>query len=290
MKGVVLAGGNGTRLHPLTLGTSKQLMPVFDKPMIYYPITTLILAGIREILVITNPHESNQFRKLLGDGSQWGIELSYASQDPPRGVAEAFTIGSEFIRDQSVALILGDNIFHGPGLGRELGKIQPSAGAVIMAYQVSNPSAYGVVEMDNKGRAISIEEKPVNPRSRFVIPGLYFYGPGVSTRARGLKPSARGELEIADLNNLYLKEGNLKVLRLERGSAWLDTGNFESLLAAGNYIRIVEERQGIKIGCPEEAAWRMGYIDDDGLRQLGSRQLSSGYGRYLLDLVNDEPQ
>ena len=285
MKGIVLAGGSGTRLYPLTIATSKQLMPVYDKPMIYYPISTLMLAGIRDILVITNPHETDQFKRLLGDGSQWGIKISYATQDSPRGLADAFIVGEDFIGNGSVALILGDNIFHGPGLGTALSRIGEPTGAIVMAYQVSNPEAYGVIEFDSSGKAISIEEKPSKPKSNFVVPGLYFYSAGVSEKAKSLKPSARGEIEISDLNRLYLKAGNLEVIKLERGTAWLDTGTFESLLEAGEFVRIVEKRQGYKIGSPEEVAWRKGFITAEALSALASSTQKSGYGQYLLNLL-----
>lgn len=286
MKGIVLAGGNGTRLHPLTIATSKQLMPVYDKPMIYYPISTLMLAGIKDILIITNPHETEQFKRLLGDGSKWGVSFSYATQDAPRGLADAFIVGEEFIQGEHVALILGDNIFHGPGLGTALGRIQPPEGALVMAYQVSNPEAYGVIEFDSTGRAISIEEKPQKPKSNFVVPGLYFYEPGVVEVARSLKPSPRGEIEISNLNSHYLTTGSLEVMKLERGTAWLDTGTFESLLEAGEYVRIVERRQGYKIGCPEEVAWRKGFISSEQLKELGQGLSKSGYGQYLLGLIS----
>lgn len=285
MKGIILAGGSGTRLLPLTIAASKQLMPVYDKPMIYYPISTLMLAGIREILVITNPHEIEQFKRLLGDGSRWGVDLDYAVQEKPRGLADAFIVGEEFVANEPVALVLGDNIFHGAGLGMALSRIQPPTGAIIMAYQMSDPSAYGVIELDPEGKPISIEEKPSEPKSDLVVPGLYFYGPGVSAIARSLEPSARGEVEISDLNNYYLNEGSLEVIKLERGTAWLDTGTHKSLLEAGNFVRIIEERQGLKIGCPEEAAWRMGFISDKQLLALASRQSASGYGDYLTGLV-----
>lgn len=288
MKGIVLAGGSGTRLYPLTIATSKQLMPVYDKPMIYYPISTLMLAGIREILVITNPHENEQFRRLLGDGSQWGISITYAEQDVPRGLADAFRVGEKFIANEPVALVLGDNIFHGNGLGTSLSQIDGNAGATILAYKVSNPSDYGVIEFDsasNSSKVMGIEEKPINPRSSWVVPGLYFYDGQVSEMAKTLSPSARGELEITDLNNLYLKAGKLNVVKLERGTAWLDTGSFETLIEAGEYVRIVERRQGTKIGCPEEVAWRLGYISDEKLAELASPLEKSGYGQYLKKLL-----
>ena len=285
MKGIVLAGGSGTRLYPLTLATSKQLMPVYDKPMIYYPISTLMLAGITEILVIVNPHERVQFEKLLGDGSQWGISLSYAEQDSPRGLADAFIVGEKFIDNQPVALILGDNIFYGTGLGTALARIDIQSGAKVLAYEVSNPRDYGVIVFDEGMQVIGIEEKPATPKSNWVIPGLYFYGPGVVEAAKSLKPSARGELEISELNSLYLETGLLEVVRLERGTAWLDTGSFDTLLEAGNFVQIVERRQGTKIGCPEEIAWRTGLINDSQLQAIASNLSKSGYGAYLAGLV-----
>jgi glucose-1-phosphate thymidylyltransferase len=288
MKGIVLAGGSGTRLYPLTLATSKQLIPVYDKPMIYYPISTLMLAGITEILVIVNPHERMQFERLLGDGSQWGISLSYAEQDAPRGLADAFVVGEKFIDNQPVALILGDNIFYGTGLGTALSEIDGSSGATVLAYRVSNPSDYGVIEFDstsNTPRVLGIEEKPLNPKSSWVVPGLYFYDGQVSEMAKTLSPSERGEIEITDLNNLYLKAGKLNVMRLERGTAWLDTGSFETLIEAGEYVRIVERRQGTKIGCPEEVSWRLGFINDEQLSRLAGPLEKSGYGHYLNGLL-----
>ena len=285
MKGIVLAGGSGTRLYPLTLAVSKQLMPVYDKPMIYYPISTLMLAGITEILLITNPHERAQFEGLLGDGSQWGISLSYAEQYAPRGLADAFIVGAKFIDNQPVALILGDNIFYGTGLGTALSRIDITSGAKVLAYEVSNPQDYGVIEFDEGMQVIGIEEKPATPKSNWVVPGLYFYGPEVVEAAKSLIPSARGELEISELNSLYLETGQLEVLRLERGTAWLDTGGFDTLLEAGNFVQIVERRQGTKIGCPEEIAWRTGLIDDSQLHVLSTRLSKSGYGAYLAGLV-----
>ena len=285
MKGIVLAGGSGTRLYPLTLATSKQLMPVYDKPMIYYPISTLMLAGITEILVIVNPHERMQFEHLLGDGSQWGISLSYAEQDAPRGLADAFIVGEKFIDNQPVALILGDNIFYGTGLGTALARIDIQSGAKVLAYEVSNPQDYGVIEFDEDLNAVGVEEKPAAPKSNWVIPGLYFYGPEVVEAAKSLKPSARGELEISDLNSLYLRNRHLEVIRLERGTAWLDTGSFDTLLEAGNFVQIVERRQGTKIGCPEEIAWRMGLINDSQLEVLATTLSKSGYGAYLAGLL-----
>ena len=286
MRGIILAGGTGTRLHPITHAISKQLMPVYDKPMIYYPLSTLMLAGIREVLVITTPHEADQFVRLLGDGSQFGIEISYAVQPSPDGLAQAFIIGEEHIGDQPVALILGDNIFYGAGLGTHLRRFVDPEGAAVFGYRVGDPTIYGVVEFDEEGRALSLEEKPEHPRSSYAVPGLYFYNNDVVERAKSLKPSARGELEITDLNQRYLTEGRLQVQVLPRGSAWLDTGAFEALNDAANFVRAVEARQGTKVGSPEEVAWRMGYIDDDRLRALGEALGKSGYGAYLLDLLD----
>ena len=288
MKGIVLAGGAGTRLHPLTLGVSKQLVPVYDKPMVYYPLSTLMLAGVREILVVTTPHDAPQFRRLLGDGSQFGIELSYAEQPSPDGLAQAFVLGAEHIGDQPVALVLGDNIFYGPGMGTQLRCFREPDGGVVFAYRVSNPSDYGVIDFDPTGRAVSIEEKPAEPASDFAVPGLYFYGPDVVDVARGLRPSARGEYEITDVNRHYLAEGRLHVEVLPRGTAWLDTGTHDSLLDAGNYVRTIEQRQGLKIGCPEEVAWRMGYLDDEALARRGHELEKSGYGAYLLETLRRE--
>jgi len=291
MKGIVLAGGSGTRLYPLTIATSKQLMPVYDKPMIYYPISTLMLAGIREILVITNPHEIDQFKRLLGDGSAWGISISYASQDAPRGLADALLVGEKFLGGSPVMMILGDNIFHGNGLGTALSRIKSPRGATILAYSVSNPSEYGVLEFQSDSsdaRVIGIEEKPAIPKSSWVVPGLYFYNSNVVEMAKTLKPSKRGELEITDLNNLYLQSGGLDVVCLERGTAWLDTGSFETLLEASEYVRIVEKRQGTKIGCPEEIAWRLGLISDEALARIATSLEKSGYGSYLHNLLKSK--
>jgi glucose-1-phosphate thymidylyltransferase len=285
MRGIILAGGTGTRLHPITMGISKQLVPVYDKPMIYYPLTTLMLAGIRDILLITTPHDAPQFERLLGDGSQYGINLTYAQQPSPDGLAQAFTIGADFIGSQTSALVLGDNLFYGPGFGRKLERFQDVDGAAVFAYYVSDPSAYGVVEFDQSGRALSLEEKPVTPRSSYAIPGLYFYDNDVIEIARDLKPSARGEYEITDVNQAYLDQGRLSVEVLERGFAWLDTGTFDSLNDASNFIQTVEHRQGLKIGCPEEVAWREGFLTDDELRQRGEALAKSGYGAYLLQLL-----
>ncbi|MFE6098697.1 glucose-1-phosphate thymidylyltransferase RfbA [Streptomyces laurentii] len=285
MRGILLAGGTGSRLWPITRAVSKQLMPVFDKPMIYYPLTTLVMAGLREILVITGPEERPQFERLLGDGSAFGLDIRFATQDHPNGIAEAFVIGEEFIGDGPVALILGDNIFHGVGLGRQLARFRRPEGGVVFAHAVSDPSAYGVVDFDEHGRARSIEEKPAAPKSRYAVPGLYFYDSRVTGVARGLKPSERGELEITDINRYYLERGELQVSVLDRGTVWLDTGTFHSLVQASEYVRVVEERQGMKIGCLEEAVWRAGFIDDTRLRELAGPLTKSGYGDYLLDLL-----
>ena len=288
MKGIVLAGGSGTRLRPLTLATSKQLVPVYDKPMIYYPLSTLMLAGIRDILVITTPEDAGQFRRLLGDGSQFGITLSYVEQAAPEGLAQAFVLGADHIGDEPVALILGDNIFYGPGMGTQLRRFADLDGGAVFAYRVADPSQYGVIDFDADGRAISLEEKPENPSSDFAVPGLYFYSADVVDVARGLARSARGEYEITDINRHYLEQGRLQVEVLPRGTAWLDTGTHDSLLDAGNYVRTIEDRQGLKIGCPEEVAWRMGYIDDDELTDRANVLQKSGYGRYLLDVLRRE--
>ncbi|NYG06068.1 glucose-1-phosphate thymidylyltransferase [Phycicoccus badiiscoriae] len=287
MKGIILAGGTGSRLHPITLGISKQLMPVYDKPMVYYPLSTLMMAGISEVLVITTPEDQDQFRRLLGDGSQWGIEITYAGQPRPEGLAQAFVLGADFIGDDSVALVLGDNIFYGTGLGTALKHNTEVVGGTIFAYHVTNPTAYGVVEFDESGRAISIEEKPAVPKSNYAVPGLYFYDNDVVQIARGLTPSARGELEITAVNNAYLERGDLTVTVLERGTAWLDTGTFESLMDASQFVSVVESRQGLKIGCPEEIAWRNGWIDDAQLAAAGASLAKSGYGGYLQRLLDD---
>ena len=285
MRGIILAGGSGTRLHPITMGVSKQMVPVYDKPMIYYPLTTLMLAGIRDVLVITTPHDAPQFERLLGDGSDLGINLTYAQQPSPDGLAQAFTIGADFIGSDKTALVLGDNLFYGVGFGRKLRRFENVDGAAVFAYWVSDPSAYGVVEFDETGRALSLEEKPERPRSSFAIPGLYFYDNDVVSIARDLKPSPRGEYEITDVNRTYLEQGRLAVEVLERGFAWLDTGTFDSLQDASNFIATVEHRQGLKIGCPEEVAWRQGFLTDDELRERGERLVKSGYGKYLLQLL-----
>ena len=285
MKGIILAGGSGTRLWPLTKAVSKQLLPVFDKPMIYYPISTLMLAGIRDILIITTPEDSASFKSLLGDGTHLGCLFTYAVQEVPNGLAQAFVIGEEFISDDSVALILGDNIFHGKHFGRQLRADKEIEGALIYAYQVRDPERYGVVEFDNEGNALSIEEKPENPKSRFAIPGLYFYDNDVVEIAKGLEPSDRGEYEITDVNKAYLEAGKLKVSMMHRGMAWLDTGTHESLIQASQYVQMIEQRQGMKVGSIEEVAWRMGYIDTEQLKALAKPLCKSGYGNYLLDQI-----
>ncbi len=282
MRGIILAGGTGSRLHPITLGVSKQLVPVYDKPMIYYPLSTLILAGIRDILVITTPHDAAQFQGLLGDGSRFGVSISYISQPSPDGLAQAFILGEDYIGSDAVALVLGDNIFYGQGMGTRLRQYADLTGGVVFGYWVDDPTAYGVVEFDEEGRVVSLEEKPTAPKSNYAVPGLYFYDNDVVDIAKSLTPSPRGELEITDVNLEYLRRGRLKVEVLPRGTAWLDTGTFDSLSEATDFIRTVERRQGLSIGCPEEVAWRMGFLSDDELRERAERFAKSGYGAYLL--------
>lgn len=285
MRGIILAGGTGSRLHPITHGISKQLVPVYDKPMIYYPLSTLMLAGIQDILIITTPSDRDQFQRLLGDGSRFGINLTYKSQPSPDGLAQAFIIGSKHIGRDSAALVLGDNIFYGPGMGSRLQKFVNIDGAAVFGYWVADPTAYGVVDFSHDGRALSLEEKPTNPKSNYAVPGLYFYDNDVIDIAKNLKPSERGELEITDVNRTYLAQGRLSVDILPRGTAWLDTGTFDSLNDASNYIRTIEARQGLKIGAPEEIAWHNGFIDDEELRRLAEPLVKSGYGTYLLGLL-----
>ncbi|GAB3752237.1 glucose-1-phosphate thymidylyltransferase RfbA [Zhihengliuella somnathii] len=285
MRGIILAGGTGSRLHPITRGISKQLTPVWDKPMIYYPLSTLMLAGIQDILIITTPEDQEAFQKLLGDGSQFGVNLSYVAQPSPDGLAQAFILGEEHLQGGPGALVLGDNIFHGSGMGSTLGRFANIDGAAVFGYWVADPKAYGVVEFDDDWKAISLEEKPAKPKSNYAVPGLYFYDGTVSERAKALKPSPRGELEITDLNQSYLDDGKLQVQVLPRGTAWLDTGTFETLFEAGSFIRTVELRQGLKVACPEEIGWRKGYLSDSELADRAHPLVKSGYGNYLLELI-----
>lgn len=288
MRGIILAGGTGSRLHPITLGISKQLVPVYDKPMIYYPLSTLMLAGIRDILIITTPHDADQFQRLLGDGSRFGINLTYTQQPSPDGLAQAFVLGADHIGDGPVALVLGDNIFYGQGMGKQLRRFENIDGGAVFGYRVADPSAYGVVEFDKNGKAISLEEKPARPKSHYAVPGLYFYDNDVVQIARDLKPSPRGELEITDVNRVYLERGKLQVEILPRGTAWLDTGTFNDLNDAAEFVRTVQHRQGLSIGCPEEIAWRLGFLTDEELQDRAEPLAKSGYGKYLLDLLSED--
>jgi glucose-1-phosphate thymidylyltransferase len=286
MKGIILAGGSGTRLYPITQGISKQIMPVYDKPMIYYPLSTLMMAGIREVLIITTPEDQDQFRRLLDDGSQFGCRFEYAAQETPRGLADAFIVGADFIGNDAVAMILGDNIFYGYGLGAQLKELTHPDGGAVFAYHVADPERYGVVEFDGDRNAVSIEEKPAAPKSNYAVVGLYFYDNDVVEIARNVTPSGRGEIEITDVNREYLRRGKLRVGVLDRGTAWLDTGTFDSLMQAAEFVRVIEERQGLKIGSPEEIAWREGFIDDAALRTLAEPLVKSGYGEYLMGLLD----
>lgn len=288
MRGIILAGGTGSRLHPLTIGVSKQLMPVYDKPMIYYPLSTLMLAGIREILIITTAEDQSAFQRVLGDGSRFGVNLSYTVQPSPDGLAQAFVLAEEFLAGEPAALVLGDNLFYGHGMGAQLTRFRDLEGAAVFGYWVKDPSAYGVVEMGANGKAVSLEEKPAQPRSNLAVPGLYFYDDTVVERSKALRPSPRGELEITDLNRTYLEDDALQVEVLTRGTAWLDTGTFDDLAAAGDFIRTVQQRQGLLIGSPEEVAWRRGYLDDEELRERAEPLVKSGYGRNLLDMLERE--
>ncbi|MBE4719498.1 glucose-1-phosphate thymidylyltransferase RfbA [Pseudarthrobacter sp. AB1] len=286
MRGIILAGGTGSRLHPITLGISKQLVPVYDKPMIYYPLSTLILAGVRDILIITTPHDADQFQRLLGDGSQFGVNITYTQQPSPDGLAQAFILGAEHIGNGPVALVLGDNIFYGRGMGTQLRRFSDIDGGAVFGYWVADPSAYGVVEFDAEGKAISLEEKPAKPKSHYAVPGLYFYDNDVVQIAKDLKPSPRGELEITDVNRVYLERGKLQVEILPRGTAWLDTGTFDSLNEASEFIHTVQKRQGLSIGCPEEISWRLGFLSDAELQERAEPLVKSGYGKYLLELLD----